>query len=136
MRAATIYLIFIALISLVFGVVYLIAPVTMTTPMGFGELQPSALTDVRANCGGFQIGTGLFLLFCLRRERRKLGMLLAVLLASAIATSRALGFAIDGDVIPPLQGALTFEVALTVISLVIYLRTPNDMAVASTQPRI
>jgi hypothetical protein len=126
MRAARIYLTFIAVISLVFGVVYLVAPLSMTTPMGFGDLKPSALTDVRANYGGFQIGTGLFMLFCLKRDRLKLGMLLALLLAAVIAASRALGLAIDGDMIPPSQGALTFEVVLTVISLVIYLRTPNS----------
>jgi hypothetical protein len=126
MRAARIYLAFIAVISLVFGVVYLVAPLSMTTPMGFGDLKPSALTDVRANYGGFQIGTGLFMLFCLKRDRLKLGMLLALLLAAVITASRALGLAIDGDMIPPSQGALTFEVALTVISLVIYLRTPNS----------
>jgi hypothetical protein len=126
MRAARIYLTFIAVISLVFGVVYLVAPLSMTTPMGFGDLKPSALTDVRANYGGFQIGTGLFMLFCLKRDRLKLGMLLALLLAAVITASRALGLAIDGDMIPPSQGALTFEVVLTVISLVIYLRTPNS----------
>ena len=126
MRAARTYLTFIAAISLVFGVVYLVAPLSMTTPMGFGDLKPSALTDVRANYGGFQIGTGLFMLLCLKRERLKLGMLLAFLLAAVITASRALGLAIDGDIIPPSQGALTFEVMLTVISLVIYLRTPNS----------
>jgi hypothetical protein len=63
MRAAKIYLILIAVFSIAIGLVYLIAPSVMTAPFGLGELGPSALTDVRANYGGFQIGTGLFMLF-------------------------------------------------------------------------
>jgi hypothetical protein len=134
MRAARIYLTFMALISVAFGLMYLVAPLTMTTPMGFGELKPSALTDVRANYGGFQIGIGLFLFFCLRRERLRLGMLLAFLVAAAIAISRAIGFALDRDVVPPLQGALIFEIVLALISLVIYLRMPIS-AQHSSPPR-
>lgn len=125
MRAAKIYLILMAVMSVVFGVIYLVAPLTMTNPMGFGELKPSALTDVRATYGGFQIGTGLFMFCCLRPERVKVGMLLALLSVAAIAISRLIGFALDGDVIPVLQGTVIFEIVLTVISLIIYLRTPD-----------
>ena len=124
MRAAKFYLILIAVFSIVIGLVYLIAPSVMMTPFGFGELRPSALTDVRANYGGFQIGTGLFMLFCLPYHRRKLGMLLAVLLGVTITTARAIGLVVDGDVTPPLTRALVVETVLTLAPLVIYLRMP------------
>ena len=42
------YLYFVAVMGLVFGVWYLVAPAGMTDPTGFGPLAPNALTDVRA----------------------------------------------------------------------------------------
>ena len=131
MRAAKIYLVLMGVMSVVFGVVYLVSPLMMTEPMGFGALKPSALTDVRATYGGFQIGTGLFMLACLPPARLKTGMLLALLSVCAIALARLYGFMVDGDVIPVLQGTLLFEVVLAVISLVIYLRTPDHSAAAA-----
>jgi hypothetical protein len=125
MRAAKIYLILMAIMSVGFGVVYLFWPLSMTDPMGFGPLAPPALTDVRATYGGFQIGTGLFMLFCLRPERLRLGMLLALLSVTAIALSRAVGLLLDGDFTDVLKGTLAFEVVLAVISLIIFLRTPD-----------
>src|SRR5687768_1524925 len=65
MRVAKIYLIFMAVMSIVFGVIYLFNPSAMMAPMGFGTLAPSALTDARATYGGLQIGMGVFLLLCL-----------------------------------------------------------------------
>ena len=124
MRVAQIYLILMAVLSLVLGLVYLITPSSMLAPMGFGELRPSALTDVRANYGGFQIGTGLFMLWCLPRQRRRAGMLLALLLAAAITMSRVIGLALDGEVISPLRSALVVEIVLTLASLAIYVRMP------------
>ena len=126
MRAAKIYLILISVFSIAVGLIYLIAPSVMLTPFGFGELRPSALTDARANYGGFQIGTGLFMLFCLPSPRRKLGMLLALLLGVTITISRAIGMAVDGDVIGPVVRALVLETVLTLVPLVIYLRMPSS----------
>jgi ABC-type thiamin/hydroxymethylpyrimidine transport system permease subunit len=125
MRAAKIYLILMAIMSVVFGVIYLFWPLSMTDPMGFGPLAPSALTDVRATYGGFQIGTGLFMLFCLRPDRLRLGMLLALLSVGAIAGSRAIGLVIDGAFTDVLKGTITFEITLFVISLILFLRTPD-----------
>lgn len=130
MRAARIFLILMALMSLGLGTVYLVAPLAMTTTMGFGQLRPSALTDVRATYGGFQIGTGLLMAFCLRPDRLKVGMLLALLLSAAIAVSRAIGLTLDGEVIRPHLGALVFEILVALISFVIYWRTPERAAIA------
>ena len=62
MAFARIYLRLMGAMSLFFGLVYLLAPESMTAPTGFGALSPGALTDVRATYGGFQLGSGAFLL--------------------------------------------------------------------------
>jgi hypothetical protein len=124
MRVAQIYLILMGVMSLVFGVVYLFWPATMTDPMGFGVLAPAAVTDVRATYGGFQIGRGAFLLWCLRPPRVRAGLLLMLLSVGAVAACRAIGLLIDGQVTSNLQGVLVFEVVLTVVTLVLLLRTP------------
>jgi hypothetical protein len=66
------------------------------------------------------------MLFCLPYERRKLGMLLALLLGVTVTTSRAVGLVLDADVTPPLLRALFVEIALTIAPLVIYLRMPRS----------
>ena len=128
MRAAKIYLIIMGIMSVLFGVIYLINPLSMTAPMGFGDLAPSALTDVRATYGGFQIGTGLFMFYCLKPARIKMGLLLVLLSAAAITLSRLYGFVVDGDITPVLKGTIAFEITLTVISLIFWLRTPEPAA--------
>lgn len=126
MRAAKIYLILMGLMSVVFGVMYLVSPATFTDPMGFGILAPSALTDIRATYGGFQIGMGLFMFWCcMGTGRLYTGMFFALISVAAIAASRAIGLLIDGDYLQVLVFTLGFEVVLTVISLVLFLRTPK-----------
>jgi hypothetical protein len=125
MRVAKIYLIFMAVMSIVFGVIYLFNPSAMMAPMGFGTLAPSALTDARATYGGLQIGMGVFLLLCLNPERVRLGLLFTLVSVTAVAASRAVGFAIDGDIIDVLLYTFIFEAVLTLVTLVIFLRTPS-----------
>ena len=123
MRAARIFLILMAIMSVGLGVLYLFWPLPMTEPMGFGPLAPSATTDVRATYGGFQIATGLFMFWCLRSDRIQVGILLALLTAGAIAASRAIGLIIDGAFTDALKGAMTFEIVVTAISLFLFVRT-------------
>jgi len=131
MRAAKVYLILMGLMSVIFGVIYLIWPLSMTDPMGFGPLAPSALTDVRATYGGFQIGMGIFMLLCLRPDRLRLGMLLALISVGAIAGCRAVGLVVDGAFTDVLKGTIGFEITLTVVSLILFLRTPDASASAA-----
>lgn len=123
MRIAQTYLALMAVMSVVFGVIYLFWPSMMTDPMGFGALAPAAVTDVRATYGGFQIGMGVFLLWCLTPTRVRGGLLLTLLTVGAVAACRAIGLVIDGAVTSNLQGVLVFEVVLTVVTLVLWLRT-------------
>jgi hypothetical protein len=124
MRVAQVFLFLTALMSVVFGAIYLAAPYTMTDPMGFGQLAPSALTDVRATYGGLQLGMGLFLFWCLAPARLRTGLLFTLLSVGALAICRGIGLAIDGDVTSTLRGALIFEVCWTLITLFLFLRTP------------
>jgi hypothetical protein len=125
MLIARIYLVLMAAMSIVFGVIYLVKPELMTDPMGFGQLAPTALTDVRATYGGFQLGMGIFLLWCLEASRIRTGLLLTLLTIAGVAGCRALGlFVIDRDISPVLHSTIILETTLTVISLVLFLRAP------------
>jgi hypothetical protein len=114
--------------TLVFGLLYLLAPTTMTDPTGFGPLGPSATTDVRATYGGLQIGLGLFLLWAAAEDARvRLALVLQVLTIGAVALSRALGILLDGEATGVLLGALAFEVLLTIAAIALLRRVPQAM---------
>jgi hypothetical protein len=112
--------------TLFFGLVYLLAPERMTDPTGFGPLGPSALTDVRATYGGFQIGSGLFLLWAAAEAgRMPLALVLLALTIGAVALARLTGILIDGSPNDFLLAALATEIALTAITLFVLRRLPR-----------
>lgn len=131
MLFARIFLFLMAAMSVVFGLIYLFLPYSMTSPMGFGVLTPAALTDVRATYGGFQIGMGLFLFWCLNPLRVHTGLLLTLLTIGFVFGCRVIGVLIDGDLTETLKGVLVFEGVLTLLTLVLFLRRP---AVAAAVP--
>jgi type III secretory pathway component EscS len=57
--------------------------------------------------------------------------LLALLSVGAIAGSRAIGLFIDGAFTDVLKGTIAFEITLFVISLVLFLRTPDAASAAA-----
>lgn len=131
MRAAKIYLYLMGLMSVVFGVAYLISPELFTDSMEFGVLAPAAMSDVRATYGGFQIGMGLFMFWCAGRDSRLYpGMLLTLLSVAGIAICRAIGmFVLDGSSSnETLMGTLGLEVVLLVITVVLLARMPKPVA--------
>ena len=54
-----------AAIFVVAGLSYLISPASLTQATGVSA-DASGLTDIRANYGGFQLGVGVFLVWCAR----------------------------------------------------------------------
>jgi Domain of unknown function (DUF4345) len=127
MRFARAYLRFIGAMGLFFGFFYLLAPTALTDPTGFGPLGANALTDVRATYGGFQIGSGLFLLWAAADAARvSVALVLQALTIGAIASCRLTGIAIDGSPNGVLISALAFEVACTALALFALRRLPND----------
>ena len=128
------YLRVIGAMSIVFGLIYLLAPEWMTGPTGFPALPPNALTDVRATYGGFQLGAGLFVLWAAAEPSRvPLALVLQVLTIGAIAVSRVVGILIDGSPNAALTFALASEILLTAIG-VLALRLASKPLPAGGQP--
>jgi hypothetical protein len=127
MRGAKIYLVLMGVSTVLFGLGYLFAPMQMLAPMGFTELKPSALTDIRATYGGLQIGVGLFLLYCLPPARMRTGLVFSVLSIAAVALSRVTGLALDRDITQTLQYTAGLEIGLAVVALVLLLRLPRNI---------
>jgi uncharacterized protein DUF4345 len=128
MRFARAYLYFVGVIGLLFGLWYLIAPTGMTDPTGFGPLGPNALTDVRATYGGFQIGSGLFLLWAAADDARvRTALVLQALTIGAIGSCRLIGFAIDGSPNGFLISAIVTEATFTALALFALRRLPSTL---------
>ena len=131
MRFARAYLYFVGVMGLLFGIWYLIAPTGLTDPTGFGPLGPNALTDVRATYGGFQIGSGLFLLWCAGDDARvRTALVLQALTIGAIGSCRLVGFAIDGSPNGFLISAILTEVTFTALALFALRRLPSGLVAA------
>ncbi len=118
MKLARFFLLGFGLLSLVFGVAYLLSPVALTEPAGFGSLSATATTDVRATYGGFQIGMGAFLVWAAGAEERYRGALVLVVLSiGAVFLSRLAGLALDGELNEFHASGLAVESILTAASL-------------------
>jgi hypothetical protein len=131
MRFARAYLYFVGVIGLLFGIWYLVAPTALTDPTGFGPLGPNALTDVRATYGGFQIGSGLFLLWSAGdAARMRAALVLQALTIGAIGSCRLVGFAIDGSPNGFLISAIVTEVTFTALALFALRRLPSPLVAA------
>jgi hypothetical protein len=112
------YLLVVGVSTLLFGLIYLFVPATMTGPAGFGALGGSALTDIRATYGGFQIGMGLFLLWAAQAEdRMRAGLVLIALSVGFLFLSRMLGVLMDGELSAFHMQGLAVESTLTAVTL-------------------
>lgn len=124
MNLAKVYLLGFGLFTLAFGFAYLLIPIAMTEPAGFGALSPAATTDVRATYGGFQIGIGVFLLWAAQAEDRFRGaLLLTALSIGAVLMSRVLGLILDGEVNEFHISGLAVESVLTASAVFVLRRT-------------
>ncbi len=112
-----------AAIFVVAGLSYLISPASLTQATGVSA-DASGLTDIRANYGGFQLGFGVFLVWC-ARARVSTGLLLTALVLGAVLLSRVAGLLTDGSVTTYHLSALAFEVTLTTLALWFYARSPT-----------
>lgn len=83
--------------SLLFGGIYLINPELMAGPMGIEAVTPAGLTDLRATYGGFQLGMGGFLAWCLREPGRYgAGLIGFAFVVGGLGICRAIGLMFDG----------------------------------------
>lgn len=121
------YLLVVGVLTILFGVIYLFVPATMTDPAGFGPLSGSALTDIRATYGGFQIGMGVFLLWAAGAEdRMKAGLILIALSIGSLFLSRTLGVLMDGELSPFHAQGLAIESTLTAVTLYLIRKNSAD----------
>ncbi len=119
----------IGLMSVAFGMAYLVSPVSMLELTGGSASTPAAITDVRATYGGLQLGLGAYLLWsALAPERIPSALLALSLVAGAVGGCRLLGVLIDGDFGPTLLigpihiSALVFELSTCVLAFVAFSR--------------
>ena len=119
----------IGLMSVAFGMAYLVSPVSMLELTGGSASTAAAATDVRATYGGLQLGLGAFLLWsALASERFPSALLALSLVAGAMGGCRLLGVLIDGGLGPtmfigPIHiGALVFELATGALAFVAFSR--------------
>ena len=118
-------------LTVLFGLVYLFAPASLTLPAGFGELPAGGLTDVRATYGGFQLGMGIFLLWAATDEARvRTALLLMVLSIGAVGLSRAIGLTLDGSLNAFHTAGLITEVSLTAFTLFVLSRAQAPSSAA------
>ncbi len=119
----------IGLMSVAFGMAYVVSPVSMLELTGGSPSTPAATTDVRATYGGLQLGLGAFLLWsALASERVPSALLALSLVAGAMGGCRLLGVLIDGGFGPTLLigpihiSALVFELSTGVLAFVAFSR--------------
>lgn len=95
-----------------FGLAFTLYPDTLA---GWVELAPdtgAARADVMATYGGLEIGVGLFLAYCARRDDRvRLGLVAAAFALAGFAVIRALGMLLAGAFHPVLTLYLGIEAA-------------------------
>ena len=113
----------VAAIFVVAGLSYVVSPAWLTQATGISA-EASGLTDIRANYGGFQLGFGVFLVWC-ARSRVSTGLLLTALVLGAVLLSRVAGLLTDGSVTAFHLSALGVETTLTTVALWFYARSPS-----------
>lgn len=106
-----------ALLMLGSGIYSVLMPLKALAPMGFGELTPAALTDARASYGGFQIGLGLFTLWCVLASQVFAGALNFLFCIGLVLVCRVYAMIAGNVYTDNLIGAVVFESILTAIAL-------------------
>ncbi len=120
-RAARLTLGITAVSFLVIGLGFLVVPVAWAASMEITLASALARTDLRATYGGFNVGFGLFLLACARREAwHRPGLLASVLALYGFAAGRLLGWALEGELARFLLVLLLIELGAGSLALWLY----------------
>lgn len=116
--------------SVFFGGLYLFDPSIMAEPMGVTSTSPAGTNDLRATYGGFQLGVGVFLWWCLRdASRHGAGLVGLAAVIGGLGACRAIGLAVDG-VSGTMLGATLFELSWAGLCLYLYAREATPAAPA------
>lgn len=108
-----------AVVFLVTGLVFTVAPQRMFSSIELIVPEGSPLTELRAVYGGLEIAIGAFLVLCAKRRgpALELGLVLSFFLLGGLAGFRGVGMAIDGPQTSIMSSLLMLEAAGTVFAL-------------------
>ena len=121
----SLFLRIVAVILALFGVIYLVSPVTLATQAGISA-NKSGLTDIRATYGGFQIGFALFLFWSSMSPARYTSALAATaLIFFSVGAARFFGVVVDGELSGFNLIGLSFEIVLTSICVWLFVKSLN-----------
>lgn len=96
----------------IFGGAYFVAPEMMASKAAIVLMLPSAVADIRATYGGFQLGMGLFFLMCAIRNIWIAPALAAQIFAfGGFAFGRTLGVIADRAIDPMTVSLFALELA-------------------------
>jgi hypothetical protein len=117
-------------LAIVSGLVCATATETLTGMAGI-TATPSGVTDLRAVYGGFQIGLGVFLLWCRSDPARIPAGLLALGLAvGSLGALRVIGLLVDGEPNAFHAANLTIEAATTALVAFAFAKRRTSLATA------
>jgi len=128
MRWNRIYLYGVAAIFLGFAMTFLAVPhYALALSVSAEITSVSAAIDMRATYGGLSLAVAA-LLYMMGREQRyhRLGLLSVMLLMVCMAFGRSIGFMVDGPGNYVMVMYLVLECAATLLTWLLYLRTPHE----------
>lgn len=123
MSLTRLFLLATGLLSIGFGVAYLVAPVPMSALTGLDASTPLSAIEVRGFYGGQLVGLGAFILLGVG-SARFVGPALLLVAASlgGTALGRIAGVLAAGSLPPIIVGALALEIAATLAALLLWQR--------------
>ena len=87
---------FIALIYIIFALMFFVAPASFAPGLGFENLSPEALIEIRAIYGGLELALGLSLLYFTYTKQESVAAYLALIPLLGFAGGRLIGICIGG----------------------------------------
>jgi hypothetical protein len=127
MKLARLALVASALVFLVVGALFLVAPVRWGTTVEI--LLPTAMarTDFRATYGGFDFAIGVFLLLCARRaEWLRPGLLALGLAAAGYGGGRLWGILVEGGASALMLTFVSIEALTALVAFYLLRRLPHS----------
>jgi len=116
-------LLFAALVFVIIGGGFLVAPVEWAAIADIVLPTAMARTDLRATYGGFNVGMGLFVACCaFRSEWMRPGVLGVALAAVGYGGGRLVGIVVEGTASPVMLFFLVLEVVIASIAFSVFRR--------------
>jgi len=106
-----------------FGFGFLLFPTSFCATLDIQLNSPTAITDIRAIYGGFEIGVGIFICFCTRNPLfHRPGLLAVACTVGGFGAGRLFGIVVDGSTVPLMVGFAILEITVTIIALFLFFR--------------